>query len=141
MSDYTYHLDEAVIRVPEGFLDRTMNVLEWVTPEGERVVLVIQRELSPALDEYVEQQIAEYPSRFSGYRLVTAQKRGDGPPAIELAIRSRSDAGAMHHQQLFITIEQGVLIATATGKVAAADMCEKLIAELYASFQVREAAP
>jgi hypothetical protein len=92
-------MDDATIPVPEGYRDRTAHVLEWTLEDGEKLVLVVNRELLPPdgaappasgdhaghshgappsprttgegtpFDRYVAAQTKVYPSQFAGFRL------------------------------------------------------------------------
>lgn len=140
MSRYPFHVDEAALDVPAGFIDRSVNVLEWTIEGDERLVLVIER--APAvesLDACVESHVGSYPSRYAGYKLLEVHHAEvDGMRVIELEIRSRTDAGVMHHHQAFIEMSWGALILSATTKFAFAAQCEALVDGVLDTLRVRD---
>lgn len=143
MNRHPFHIDEAVLEVPVGFIDRTINVLEWILEDGDRMVLVIERAPSIAsLDACVEEHVGSYPSRFAGYKLVEVHHAEvDGMRVIELEIRSRTDAGVMHHHQAFVDLGGAALILSATAKFAFAAQCEALIDEALETLRLRASGP
>ncbi len=47
MSTQQYYTDDCTIPVPTGFRDRSTNVLEWKTEDGDSIALVIHRDQLP----------------------------------------------------------------------------------------------
>jgi hypothetical protein len=146
MSDHTYYMDDCTLAVPAGFVDRTMNALEWPLEGGDRLGLVVQRERLPpdpadpaALDRYVAAQVKAYPAQFAGFHL-ERDEAADSDSAYDLrrkTFRWRHEQGVLYHHQIFVRVGASVLVLTATAKARHREAVDRLVDEALAGLRAR----
>jgi hypothetical protein len=146
VSDHTYYMDDCTIAVPAGFVDRTMNMLEWPLEGGDRIGLVVQRERLPpdvagaaALDRYVAAQVKAYPAQFAGFHL-ERDDAGDSDSVYELrrkTFRWRHEQGVLYHHQLFVLAGAAVLVITGSAKARHREAVDRIVDEALSGLRVR----
>lgn len=145
-----FQMDECSIRLPDDYRDRTVNAVEWKTPEGDRIVLMIQRDPAPAgpadalpnevLEAYVAAQTREYPKRFAGYRLERDEAAsGDtrGLALVRRAFRSSKDHDTLYHHQAFILAGHVILVLTAAAQARHRERVDAVIDEALGDIHFR----
>ena len=151
MSIHAYYTDHCTIAVPQGFRDRSMNMLEWTTPEGDSIVLALQREKLPAsgsgeevptaadLERYVAQQIKGYPAQFAGFHLERDEVAAGewGFPMHRKAFRWRKDQDVFYHLQVFALVGEHVVVLTCASKARQRGAVDTLMEDALRSFRVR----
>jgi len=148
VSLHTYCMDDCTIHVPSGFRDRTNHVLEWKTPEGDAVALVLQRDApgeppagAPSIDlpRYVADQTRDYPIRFAGFHLERdeASDHGSGFPMCRKAFRWRKEQDVLYHHQAFVQVGDGFVVITAAAKAAHRESVDALLDDVLESFAAR----
>lgn len=151
MSDYAYFTDHCTISVPQGFRDRSMNLLEWTTPEGDSIALAIQREKLPGVEpsevapteadlaRYVAQQVKGYPAQFAAFHLERDEvATGDWRfPMHRKAFRWRKEQDVLYHHQVFMLVGEHVVVLTGASKARHRDAVDVLIEDALRSFRVR----
>ncbi len=152
MSGRLYFMDEAHLTVPEGYRDRSTNILEWETGPGTRIVLVVQRDQidpeaiaeprSPALAlaDYVAGATGAYPTAFAGYKLErdeVAVGLTGGVEKRRIAYRWHQEAEVIYHHQAFILTGTAILVFTAGGKARDRERIDHLIDAAIADLRYR----
>lgn len=150
MSTQPYCTDDCTIVLPTGFRDRSTNVLEWKTEDGESIALVIHRAELPMhdpeegptaalLDEYVARETREYGSKFAGMRMERDDtSHGDsGFPMRRKAFRWKGEHDVLYHNQAFVLTADRIIVFTAASKAKHRDAVDFLVDDALASFRVR----
>lgn len=142
-SDRVYHMDDCVLSLPEGFVDRSINVLEWPLPSGDTVVLVVQRErLSKDLgfDGYIAQETKSYPSQFEAFH-----DEGEERASLEydvavhhLKFRWKRDRDVLYNHQAFVDAGEAVIVLTVTGKASHKGEADSVIERSLEKLKFRE---
>jgi len=132
---------EGTIAVPEGYADRTTQVL---APETDRLPsLTIARDRMQAgegLDAYVERQIALMKKRYSGYTLVQRQAAvlGDGQSTIDglyIDAIQTPNGRRIYQRQAVFEVQPGlVLVLTAASSRPFDDVINRLWAGWLGSY-------
>jgi len=142
-SDRVYHTDDCVLHLPEGFVDKTLNVLEWSLESGDTVVLVVQREgLTEALsfDQYIARETRAYPSQFAAFHEdgVERASLGDGIDVHHLKFRWKREQDVLYHHQAFVDAGKRVLVLTATSKASHRGEVDGVIERALGELKFRE---
>jgi hypothetical protein len=151
MSVHAFYMDDCTLSVPEGFRDRTTNVLEWKTPENDTVVLIVQREPLPRPDparpftpeaglaQYVTAQTKDNASRFAGFRMERDEvAAGDwGFHIHRKAFRWRKDEDVLYHHQAFVLARDRFIVLTGAAKALHRASVDVLLDDVLASFRIR----
>lgn len=150
MSMQQYYTDDCTIPVPSGFMDRTTNVLEWKTEEGDSVALVIHRaprpprELAPEsdvseLEGYVAAETKDYTAKFAGLHMerddVTSSDAGF--PMRRKAFRWRNEKEVLYHNQAFVLTADRFVVLTAAAKARHREAVDFMMDNALASFRAR----
>lgn len=149
MKDKQFYTDEAIIPVPPGFTDRTTNVLEWKTPEGDPIAMVIHRQvLTPAdpegevmvadFDAYVANETKDYATRFAGLR---TEREDDATPDTAMPVRRRAfryrhEEKVLYECQAFVLLGRRVIVLTAAAKAIHRESVDRLIDEAVEGLKV-----
>lgn len=152
MSAHLYYADDCTLTVPAGFRDRTTNLLEWKTPEGDSIALAIQRDPLPAppteealppaaaLEQYVADQTRSYPTQFAGFRLerdeVTAGDAG-GFEMRRKAFRWKNGEDVLYHHQAFVIVGEKILVLTSAAKARHRAAVDHLVENALNDLRVR----
>jgi len=146
--DKRYYTDEALIPVPPGFVDRSTNVLEWTTPDGERLALVIHRqvlegpgsgpELIPAFDALVERETKDYAVRFAGLR---KEREDDETPDVAMPVRRRAfrfrhEEKVIYQCQAFVLLGRRVLVLTGAAAARHREAVDQMVDGAVAGLKV-----
>lgn len=146
--DKRYYTDEALIPVPPGFIDRSTNVLEWTTPDGERLALVIHRQLLEgaeseaerigAFDALVEQETKDYAVRFAGLR---KEREDDETPDAAMPVRRRAfrfrhEDKVIYQCQAFVLLGRRVLVLTGAGGAKHREAVDRMVDDAVAGLKV-----
>lgn len=150
MSSQQYYTDDCTIPVPSGFRDRSTNVLEWKTPEGDSIALVIHRAELPLhdpaegptadlLEHYVREETKQYGTKFAGlhWERDDAAHGESGFPMRRKAFRWRNDFDVLYHNQVFILTADRIIVLTAASKAKHREAVDFLMDEALTSFRVR----
>jgi len=142
-SDRVYHMDDCVLELPGGFVDRTLNVLEWPLESGDTVVLVVQREpLAEVLsfDQYIARETRSYPSQFAAFHEDGVERAsvGDGIDVHHVKFRWKREQDVLYHHQAFVDAGTKVLVLTATGKASHRDDVDAAIERALGKLKFRE---
>jgi hypothetical protein len=145
----TYYMDDATIAVPPGFVDRSVNVLEWPLEGGGKIMLVVQRERLPgsaggdlpqgALSRYASAQTKDYPAQFAGFSLERDEVTSDGSglEMRRMAFRWRREQEVLYHQQVFILAGADVLLVTASSNAEHREAVDRLTEDVITALRIR----
>jgi hypothetical protein len=136
-----YHLDEAVVDLPEDCTDETIHVLRRPASDGSHYGLVINRQPAEPEDDLralAEQSLKEQERNLRGYRLLGQRDSFvGGLPAIEAKLTWRHESGILFHHQAYVLLPGKLLIFTASSRAALAEECEGFLASMLASVRFR----
>ena len=148
MTDRRYYTDEAILPVPPGFVDRSTNILEWTSPEGAKLALLVHRHaLEPAdvlpspvaaFDAYVHRETKDYPVRLAGFRL---DREDDESPDAAMPVRRRGyrfrhEEKVIYQCQAFILLGPRILVLTAASEARLRDEVDRMVDEAIAGLKV-----
>jgi hypothetical protein len=146
MSGHAYWMDDCSIEVPEGYRDRTSHTLEWKTPEGDALALIVQRDLLPPgerpdLQKYVASQTGDYAARFAGFSLERddASSSDSAFPMRRKAFRWHKDHEVFYHHQAFVLAADRIVVLTAAAKAAHRGAVDALLEDALSTFAARGA--
>ncbi len=140
MNSYVYHMDEGVLSLPPGFRDATVHAFEWVGSEG-RIALAVQRERRPperTFEEMVRLVTAPYPKKFAAYAEEEPVPIALELPAIGKRFRWRHEAGVAYHHQVFIDLDETLLLLTASGQASSRERVDATLHEALGGLLLRE---
>lgn len=145
-----FHFDEGVLSLPQGFRDRSQQVLEWSVDNSSSVVLVIQRDtLAPGpsgsptdnFDARVAHETNNYPTRFLGFR----REPDDYPdpfdgtlPLRRIVFRWKSDRDVLYNHQVFLLSVPLMLIFTVSAKPAHRERADRIMHSALLDLRFRE---
>lgn len=138
----SYIMADARFAVPEGFHDRSVNVLEWAIEGGDKLSLIAQRDAvasTVSLDEYVTTQTKSYPIEFDAYRVET-ETAAERPlaEARQLSFRFKREREVLYTHQVFVLAAGQVLVFTVTAKAIHRGRVDELMARVMGSLELRE---
>lgn len=140
MNDYIYHLDEAALRLRQGFRDATVHAFEWSEAHG-RLALTIQRERRDDAETFaaaIARVTTPYPRLFAAFEQ-------EEPVEVSMPVAGESRRfrwchadGVVYHHQVFLDLGATMLVLTATGPAALRDEIDALLHDTLAGMQLRE---
>ena len=102
---YSYHFDEAVLPVPAGFIDKSVQVMEWPSSApGQGIMLVISRRAPFAtFDDDIRRDIDETRTGLKAC-VVEADEPGEVGQLVAhyLTMRYVREGKALYHRQVFV---------------------------------------
>lgn len=137
---YVYHMDEAVLSLPEGFEDATLHNFEWMGPEGKRA-LMVQRQVpqpSETFEALVARVTKPYPKIFTDYAEDPPDEVDIGVAAVSKRFRWRHQGGVLYHHQVFVDVGHVVLALTASGKAHQQSEVDAILQEALSGLHLRE---
>lgn len=136
-----FHMDDCEIQVPEGFKDRSVNLMEWQTEGGGNVILSISRDsLEGDFRTYVDRETRDLPSRYRGFKV----ERDDvielqgGFVAARKAFRWNKEADVVYNQLAFVDVRPLLLLVTITAKARDRELADQLFDDVLRKFRIRE---
>lgn len=150
MSAQQYYTDDCTIPVPAGFRDRSTNVLEWKTADGDSVALVIHRDELPLhepedrasgalLDQYVTRETRGYATKFPGLHMERddVTTADSGFHMRRKAFRWRNEKDVLYHNQAFVLAGERIIVFTAAAKARHREAVDFLMDDALANFRMR----
>ena len=124
-SPRSYFTDDVAFSLPDGFRDRTVQLLEWTTPTHEIISLDVSRELLPRrhpdeplsrddLERYFDAETRGHPTQFAGLR-TERDEHGvttGGVAFHRKAFRWKKGTEARYHHQVFALLGDRVMVLT-----------------------------
>jgi hypothetical protein len=136
-----YHMDEAMIDLPAGWEDRSMNVFLLPLPDGTAENVVVTREAFEGgdLDTYVQAAIKALSQQFPRFQMLGHRPRALASLAgYEVKMRWVREGVPVYQQQLYLVYYDRLLTITATTPAKQAQACEKRFDELLAAMKFRK---
>ena len=142
MSHLDYHMNECVLRVPAGFVDRSVNILEWTLASGEKLALIVQRQhvdQGVSLEAIVEEETREYAAKFVAYHLDRDEVEAEGPVAVRRKVfRFKKEQDVFHNHQLFILDGAQLILVSASARAHHRGDVDQVVDECLAGLRLRE---
>lgn len=139
-----FHVQEGSFEVPAGFADRSVEVLEWEEPAGERFSLSVARQAraeGKSLREIVEAQIRELEESMGPSEILgVAEGEASGVPVIEVRHRWVHEDGVVHNHHAFVGLPARLLVFTLATRPRNAARAAEIIEGLLETFEPREGA-
>ena len=141
MSRYTYHMDDCVISVPEGFRDRAIHVLEWAAEDESPIVLIVQRDklANKTLEEYVEQDSRDYDTRFKRH---APEELPEGPslptPCVQRAFRWVRGEEVLYNRHVYLADAALVICMMTSGLARHRPRIDQIAGDAVESLCFRE---
>ena len=142
-----YRIHEAEFNLPEGLVDKTLNIFSPTGSGPSEFSVVISRdEIADEITllRYTERQLIEMEKKFSHFKLLRREDvAGSDVPAAEMDYTWKSQGVLMFQRQRVYLVRQtkggptGMLMVTGTAKGKLGRWEENLNA-ILASFQVRQ---
>lgn len=141
----TYYVNEAAFEVPEGLVDRTVNVLEGETPGGgELGVLCVRTRLAAGktLREVVAAHLDGERRALRAWELLDEEAADvDGAPAIRVRARWRADAGMVFQEQAHLVAGASWLLLSVNAPLEERAYAEATMERALATLRLREEGP
>ena len=141
----TYYVNEAVFEVPEGLVDRTVNVLEGETPAGGELGLLCVRTRLAAgstLREVVAAHLEGERRALRAWELLGEEEAEiDGAPAIRIRARWRADGGMVFQEQAHVAAGASWLLLSANGPLEERAFVEATMERALSTLRLREEGP
>lgn len=139
MSEYTYHMDDAVLGVPEGFEDRTTHALSWPGGEKNLGLVVMRRPAPDGLDVAIDSDLRDMRAKLKGC-VVEVDEPGElgGEPARVFALRYVRDGVPFFHRQIAACLHARIVIVMVAGATEQREALEALFATAAGTFRFRE---
>jgi hypothetical protein len=142
MSDYTYHTDNAVFSVPEGFKDGSVTVLEWTVDGDRRVALTVQREAprgDATLEVTVRENLKTLARTLRGFKEKSAGPAEiEGAPGYRVEFEFKHETGALVQQQTYVRTDDAILVVGVTGRPADRATCDGIMDRVVRTLRIRE---
>lgn len=137
-----FYMNEAVLVLPDGAVDRTMTHVLLATPSGARATFVAERleiEAGQTLREACRAYTRDLEVRLRGFTLVFEREGSlDGVPALEVGVRWRNDDGdPMYTRQAHLRLDATWMILAIEGPSNVREELDELFDPILASIQLR----
>lgn len=138
---YSYHFDEAVVPVPGGFQDKSVQVLEWpcATPGDSMVMVVARRVPNMSFADDVRRDIDE---TRTGLKACVIEADAEGSvaeiPAHFLTMRYVREGKALYQRQVFLDSAPRLLTLLVVGPASTRVEVDELFAAAVDGIRFRE---
>ncbi len=140
----SFYMNEAMFDLPDAsFVDQTVTCLTGTSPNGEGVLLLVERRILPvnmSLRQAVAALVKDAMTRHIGYHVLFERE-------IEVALRPALDVGArwrtedgepIYDRRVHLTLGETWLVIIGEAPIAEREFCEAYIDHVLASLQLRE---
>lgn len=140
----SFYMNEAMIDLPDaGFVDRTVTYLVGTSPEGNGVLLLVERRPLPAdksLRQVVDGLGKDAMTRFLGYQVLFEREiEVSSQPALDVGARWRAESGEpVYVRRTHLALGKTWLIITGEGSIVDRAFCDAYIDHVLASLRLRE---
>lgn len=133
----TYHTDELTLAVPDGWVDRSINI--FTKPSGEISVNLTRDDLKgEALGPYVARQLAAFARSWPRFLLLGQRDRMVGALAGREARLQWAPKGALLYQhQVYVPYYGTAIIVTASSTRKLSAQCDAYLERLLATIKFR----
>lgn len=134
---YAYHLDEAVLTVPPGFVDGSTNVLRW--GEGDdAIALTIQRlPRGESLEGVALADVETTLARMPGGKVDESGPFAGGLETWRVCMRHVVERQTVYLVQCFVDAEDRILVVSATGHAKIRQEIDRVVEDVVASVRLR----
>ncbi len=141
MDEYQYHIDEGSLSLPADFRDASVNVFEWMSPEGI-CTLTVQREKKHgrSFEKMIEQTTAPYAKSFPAFAEEEPLAFELEVPTVGRRFRWRNEKGVQYHHQAFVDLGDSMLVLTAGGSARTAERVDEVLLQALNGMRLREPA-
>jgi hypothetical protein len=140
-SSTRYRVNEAEFALDSAFVDESINIFTGQPPVFDKTSLVLTRARPDTSDllAYATGQIRHAESAFPEYQLAVAREKDvGGVKCHEVVFRWKSDRGLLHQWQLYVPIEDSILVATFTALDEITDAQRDVVAAFVRSLRLRD---
>jgi hypothetical protein len=139
----TFYMNEASFDLPDAhFIDRTVTLLEAVTPRGATVTVLVQRlpiAVGKSLRDVVSEHLAWAAEKQRGFTVLSREEiLLGGAPAIELTARWRDDHGMVFRREAHFTVGSRWLLLAGHSRFEEIDQVNHHFDHLLGSMQLRD---
>jgi hypothetical protein len=137
-------MNEAMFELPDvGFVDQTVTCLAGTSPNGEGVLLLVERRLLPvdmSLRQAVAALVKDAMTQHIGYRVLFEREvEVASRPALDVGARWRTENGEpIYDRRVHLTLGETWLIIMGEAPIAEREFCDAYIDHALASLQMRE---
>jgi hypothetical protein len=137
----TFYVNEAAFELPEiGFVDRTVNVLEATTSDGEIGVFVHRQPLAPGatLRQIMTEQLEQERRSLAGHAIVfDREAEVDGVAAILVGTRWRGEQIMVYQELAFVALQEVWLLIGVNAPVEKSEIAGEVMAHVLATMKLR----
>ena len=138
-----YYMNEASFDLPEAhFVDRTVTLLEALTPRGATVTLLVQRlpiPLGQSLRDVVAAHLTWAAEKQRAFAVLSQQDiELDGAPAIEVTTRWRDEQGMIFRREAHFALGARWLFIAAHARFEEREQVNQHFDQLLGSLRMRD---
>ena len=140
----SFYMNEAMFDLPDaGFVDQTVTCLTGTSPNGEGVLLLVERRPLPvdmSLRQAVAALVKDLMTRHIGYQVLFEREvEVASRPALDVGARWRTEGGApIYDRRVHLTLGETWLSVIGEAPIAEREFCEAYVDHILASLQMRE---
>lgn len=139
----TFYMNEASFDLPEAhFVDRTVTLLEAVTPRGATVTVLVQRlpiPLGKSLRELVNDHLTWAAEKQRGFTVLSREDASfGGAPAIALTARWRDETGMVFRREAHLAVGTRWLIVAGHSRFEEMEQVNQHFDHLLGTVQLRD---
>ncbi|MFT3765156.1 MAG: DcrB-related protein [Minicystis sp.] len=140
----SFYMNEAMFDLPDaGFVDRTVTYLVGSSPDGNGVLLLVERRPLPvdkSLRQVVDALGKDAMTRFPGYRVLFEREiEVAAQPALDVGARWRADSGEpVYVRRTHLALGETWLIITGEVPIAEREFCDAYVDHVLTSLRIRE---
>lgn len=137
-------MNEAMFDLPDAnFVDRTVTCLSGSSPNGEGVLLLVERRVLPvnmSLRQAVAALVKDGMTRHIDYQVIFEREiEVASRPALDMGARWRTEDGEpIYDRRVHLTLGEAWLIIIGQAPIAAREFCEGYVDHVLGSLQMRE---
>lgn len=138
MSEYTYHMDDAVLVLPGGFEDRTTHALSWPGTEKNLGLVIMRRPAPQGVDEAVASDVRDMRAKLKGC-IIEQDEPAElgGERARVVALRYVREGVPFFHRQIAACVDGRLLTMIVAGPAELRGGLESIFDAAVSSFRFR----
>ncbi len=136
-------MNEAAFDLPAGFSDRTVTCLTGKSPQGEGVLLLVERRILPegmSLREAISAMTKTAMTRFINYQVLYEREvEVASRPALDVGARWRTEtAEPVYDRRVHFTSGDAWLIVIGEAPMGERDFCDAYVDRVIGTLKLRE---
>ncbi|HSN98617.1 MAG TPA: DcrB-related protein [Candidatus Nanopelagicales bacterium] len=134
-----YETDEARLEVPERWIDRSVNSLEYTRPEGV-VRVIVQRKPrgASALAELSRDRVIEMRRRLAGFELLREEDvLVAGRPAADVAVRYQDHEEHLYQRTISLLVGAKLVTVGVIAPVSLIAQADQMLQQVRATLVIR----